>query len=51
MRKQRTGIIGAGTVGTALASCLFSKGYDIAAVHSRTSASARRLAGRAGRAI
>ncbi len=48
MRKQRTGIIGAGTVGTALASCLFSKGYDIAAVHSRTSASARRLAGRAG---
>ena len=38
------GFIGAGTVGTALAMRLREKGYPVAAVSSRTQASARRLA-------
>ncbi len=43
---EKIGIIGAGTVGTALAGCLSAKGYDVAGVNSRTMASARRLAAR-----
>src|SRR4030042_128219 len=39
------GFIGAGTVGTALAVRLREKGYSIAAVASRSLASAQRLAG------
>ncbi len=41
----KLGFIGAGTVGTALASRLHSSGYDVVAVASRTFASAERLAG------
>ncbi len=40
----RIGFIGAGTVGTALASRLQSSGYNVAAVASRTFSSAQRLA-------
>ncbi len=42
---EKIGIIGAGTVGTALASRLSEKGYPVVAVSSRTLASARRLSG------
>jgi len=41
----KLGIIGAGTVGTALAVRLSSKGYQVAAVSSRSQASAQKLAG------
>jgi len=41
---EQIGFIGAGTVGTALASRLSQKGYPVVAVSSRTPASARRLA-------
>lgn len=41
----KTGFIGAGTVGTALAVRLRGRGYNIAAVSSRTRSSAERLAG------
>ncbi len=44
----KIGIIGAGTVGTSLAVRLAGKGYQIAAVASRTHASALRLAEMAG---
>jgi len=40
----KVGFIGAGTVGTALASRLVASGYSVAVVASRTSASAERLA-------
>ena len=40
----KLGIIGAGTVGTALAVRLSRKGYPVVAVHSRTRTSAQRLA-------
>ena len=40
----KVGFIGAGTVGTALASRLSASGYDVVAVASRTFASAERLA-------
>jgi len=40
------GFIGAGTVGTALAVLLSRKGYRVAAVYSRSRASAARLAGK-----
>jgi len=39
----KVGIIGAGTVGTALAVRLSRKGYQIAAVNSRSRSSAQRL--------
>ena len=39
----KIGIIGAGTVGTALAVRLRRKGYHIAAVASRSASSAQRL--------
>lgn len=41
---ERIGFIGAGTVGMAMASCLFEKGYSVVAVSSRTLGSAQRLA-------
>ena len=41
---EEIGFIGAGTVGTALASRLFQKGYSIVAVSSRSLSSAQRLA-------
>lgn len=41
----KIGIIGAGTVGTALAITLSQRGYQVVAVYSRTPASAQRLAG------
>ena len=44
----RIGFIGAGTVGTALAVRLWSKGYPVVAVASRTLASAERLSQRVG---
>lgn len=44
--EQKIGIIGAGTVGTALAAKLSQKGYEVTAVCSRTAESAKRLAGR-----
>jgi predicted short-subunit dehydrogenase-like oxidoreductase (DUF2520 family) len=43
---MKTGFIGAGIVGTALAVLLSRKGYNVAAVYSRTRASAEKLAGR-----
>lgn len=48
--KQRIGIIGAGTVGTALAARLSAKGYGVSSVASRTDESARRLASSVGTA-
>lgn len=45
----RLGIIGAGTVGTALAVRLSQKGYQIEAVASRSRSSAERLTGMIGR--
>ena len=42
-KMEKIGFIGAGTVGTALASRLSQKGYTVVAVSSRTLASARRL--------
>ena len=45
-KKTRTGFVGAGTVGTALALALHRAGYRIVAVSSRTRASAERLASR-----
>ncbi|MDO8473325.1 MAG: DUF2520 domain-containing protein [Dehalococcoidia bacterium] len=44
--EQRVGIIGAGTVGTALAARLSARGYNVSSVASRTEASARKLASR-----
>jgi predicted short-subunit dehydrogenase-like oxidoreductase (DUF2520 family) len=44
-KMEKIGFIGAGTVGTALASRLSQKGYAVVAVSSRTLSSARRLAG------
>ena len=44
MKKIKIGIIGAGTVGTALAVGLSRQGYQIAAVASRSRSSALRLA-------
>ncbi len=43
---QTIGFIGAGTLGTALAMSLRERGYRVAAVASRTAASAQRLAAR-----
>jgi predicted short-subunit dehydrogenase-like oxidoreductase (DUF2520 family) len=43
---EKTGFIGAGTTGTALAVRLSQKGWPVVAVSSRTLASAQRLAGR-----
>ena len=42
MEKLKIGFIGAGTVGTALAVRLSRRGYDIAAVSSRSLSSAQR---------
>jgi len=44
----KLGVIGAGTVGTALAVRLSSKGYQVAAVSSRSRASAQKLGGAVG---
>ena len=44
----KLGIIGAGTVGTALAIRLSRKGYPVAAVYSRSRASAQKLADAVG---
>jgi predicted short-subunit dehydrogenase-like oxidoreductase (DUF2520 family) len=44
----KIGIIGAGTVGTALAVKLSSKGYTIAAVNSRSRSSTQRLIDQTG---
>jgi predicted short-subunit dehydrogenase-like oxidoreductase (DUF2520 family) len=46
IQKPKVGFIGAGTVGTALAVRLNSKGYQVTAVASRSKSSADRLAGR-----
>ena len=48
MEKLKIGFIGAGTVGTALAVRLSHRGYNIAAVYSRSLSSAQRLAGMVG---
>ncbi|MEW6033986.1 MAG: DUF2520 domain-containing protein [Chloroflexota bacterium] len=45
---KKVGFIGAGTVGTALAIKLSEKGYPVAAVASRSTGSAQRLAGLVG---
>jgi predicted short-subunit dehydrogenase-like oxidoreductase (DUF2520 family) len=47
----RVGIIGAGTVGTALAVRLSRKGYQIAAVNSRSRSSAQRLVQNVGNGL
>jgi len=48
---ESVGIVGAGTVGTALAIRLSQKGYRVSAVASRTTESARRLARRVQTAL
>jgi len=48
MGRPRIGFIGAGVVGTAIASRLFEAGYPIVSVYSRTKARAVRLAERIG---
>ena len=48
---ESIGIVGAGTVGTALATRLSQKGYRVSAVASRTTESARRLARRVRTAL
>ena len=47
----KIGIIGAGTVGTALSLALSKRGYPVIAVYSRTPASAQRLAGQVNSAL
>ena len=47
----RVAIVGAGALGTALALRLVQRGYSVAAVISRTEASARRLADRVGASV